>query len=195
MIVLLARDTTEQQLAELLGEMEAGGLETRLLNRSGRPMIHVLSGSTRRVRVLLRSDQVRALIPTSGPRILKHGRRFYPYHFINWSAACLVLLGGLILLSGYLPPGTGRVIDVENRPEVIELPWYGRAPATLLELLPAGWSGAGWAMMLVAVLVVFCLPLLDRTRGEGVARRIPILALGLALAAATLVLTLWGVVP
>jgi len=194
-IVLLARDTTDLQLEELQGELEAAGLETRLLNRSGRPMIHVLSGSTRRVRGLLRSDQVRALIPTSGPRVLQQGRRFYPYHFINWSAACLVLLGLLIALAGYLPPGTGGVIDVQHRPEVIELPWYGRAPATFVELLPEGWSGAGWAAVLLAVLWVFCLPLLDRSPGASVLRRAPILGIGLALAAATVVLTLWGMLP
>ena len=192
MIVLLARDTTEEQLAEILAEMQEAGLAARVLNRSSQPMIHVLSGSTRKVRALLGNDQVRALIPTSGPRVLKRGRRFYPYHFIHWSAACLLLLGVLVLLAGYLPPGTGGEIDVEHRPEVIHIPWYGRAPVALLERLPEERAGAGWAAILACVAAAFCLPLLDRTRGGGLARRGPIVALGLALAAGVLLLTFWS---
>ena len=195
MIVLLARDTSEEQLAEILAEMEEAGLAARVLNRSGKPMIHVLSGPTPRVRGLLRNEQVRALLPTSGPRVQKHGRRFYPVHFINWSAACLLLLGCLILLASYLPPGTGGAIDVEHRPEVIRLPWYGRAPVALLDRLPEGWAGRGWAAILAGAAAVFFLPLLDRTRGGGLARRGPVIALGLALAAVVLLLTFRGHVP
>jgi hypothetical protein len=191
-IVLLKRDATEAELAEVLEEVGAAGLEGQLVRSAGRPMIHIVSGPTRRARRFLKLESVRALIPTSGPRVQRSGRRFYPYHFIRWSAACLVLFGLLVFLAGYLPPGSGSPIDVLAPPADLTMPWYTRAPHTVLALVPPHLAWVGWLAMIVVAVLVFALPLIDRNRGRRPSERWPVLAAGLAVAAAVLYLTVGG---
>ena len=70
-------------------------------------------------------------------------------------------------------------------------PWYLAAPLALVNLLPVRWLGWG-ALGLVFALVYF-LPRLDRSRGETVRERAPVIVAGLIVALFWTVLTLGGV--
>ena len=188
MIIVLERGTTPEEERTLLAAVEKLGLEVNVLRGLGKPLLHVVDGSTRAARKLLRMERVEALIPTSGPRIRREGRRFYPYHFIDWCAAGLVLLGAVVALAGFLPPGLGAEVDPRLPPAALETPWYLRAPAALLDLIP---GALGWLVLALLALAAFCVPLLDRSRapaGRSLTRTVIALA---ALALWTL-LTLRG---
>jgi hypothetical protein len=163
-IVVLERGSSEAQVAAVVAELERRGLSVRVVNGSEKPLIHVLEGPTRSVRAVLKMEAVQGLIPTSGPRVRREGRRFYPYHFIGWSAAALIALGVLVVLAGFFPPGLGAEVDVIAPPSESTFPWYLRLPASGLARLP-GWL----ATLLVAGLagLALLLPILDR----GKARR------------------------
>ncbi len=182
MILVLDKAAEKQGIAKVLEELHALGLEGRLLESGDKPLIHVTRGQTKRARKLLGMEAVQAIVPTSGPRIRRHGRRFYPYHFIGWSAAALVLSGVLVFLSGQWPPGLGETVDSLAAPQAAEaaLPWFLRAPVEIVERMGA----LGWSIVGLGLVVLFALPWIDRSRGTGLARRWPFLILGLALAAA-----------
>jgi hypothetical protein len=190
MIVVTARGTGEPELAELLERLRALGLAGQVLRAGPRPLIHVTGGDSRRTRRLLALESVRALVPTSGPRVRRAGRRFYPYHALRAGAAGLVLLGLLVFLAGYFPPGVGRApVPGEVLPPV-QWPWYLAPLRGLLALAPARPAWLGPSLLVLLTLVVLALPLLDRTRGERAGQRWPVLVIGLALLAALVVLGL-----
>jgi hypothetical protein len=189
MLLVLRPETTEEEHAEVMRELGELGLEGRLLKSETKPLVHVLNGPTRPARRLVRLPQVEGIVPTSGPRIRRFGRRFYPYHFIGWSAVGLLLAGLLVLLAGYLPPGLGVPPDLRNEPDVIERPWYLWAVDSYLEMVP---GIPGIALLLFFVAAVFFLPLLDRTKGEGLRARLPVLVPGMALVALYVLLTVLG---
>ncbi|MCB9914663.1 MAG: hypothetical protein H6828_05870 [Planctomycetes bacterium] len=190
MILVLERGTSQTEVDKILAELERRGLEGRALTCGEKNLIHVIAGRTRLARPLLRMDGVQGLVPTSGPRIRVQGRRFYPYHFIGWFAACLLVSGLLVLLAGFFPPGVGAGIDMSARPEVIAAPWYLRPFQGLMELFPANLLGIGWVAVLALVVAGFCLPFLDRTEGPGFAGRWPALLLGFGLIAGAVLFAL-----
>ena len=127
---------------------------------------------------------------TSGPRLRRYGHRIYPYHFIRWSAAGILIFGLAVLLAGQFPPGTGAAIGLERPPVPHPWPWYLEAPRAWLHLFDARQRWVGWSLLLAFVLALFCLPLLDRTHGRGTARRWPFAGVALALVAVVLYLSL-----
>jgi hypothetical protein len=200
MIVVLQRGTTGEQTREILDELERLGLEGHSVDVLEKPLIHVTAGPARLARRLLRLERVEALIPTSGPRVRRHGRRFYPYHLINWSSAALVALGVLVLLAGFFPPGVGRAIDATGAPAplaaaaapVQEVPlsatplsataWYARGARAWLALFPERLVWLGWTAGALLVLLFVLLPRLDRGRRPSPAFVLCALALAAWLA-------------
>ncbi len=77
----------------------------------------------------------------------------------------LVLTGGLILLSIFVPPHLGPPADL-NRVggDVVQAPWFFLAIQWLLRYVPPLW--AGWLIPLAGLALLAALPLLDR-RGPG----------------------------
>ena len=181
MIVVLDSNVSSERIEEILSEMRALGLQGELMNDLAKPLIHVVDGPGRVARKLLRREGVQALIPTSGPRNRSRGRYFSPYHTLNWATAVLVVIGIVVALSGFLPPGLGEEID-RNHPAPIAVPWFLRAPAFLLRY---GWPGS--LALVVIFALVFFLPRIDRTSGTG-AGRVPLLLVGLLVLAAYLAL-------
>ena len=192
MILVLRPGTTDGEAEEVLRELQRLGLGGRLVHGRGSPLVHVTAGSTRRARRLLRMEQVVALVPTSGPRVRSQGRRFYPYYFVNWSAASIVLLGLLVLLAGHLPPGIGSAVDLHHPPREIAAPWYARAPLAFVAAFPRPLAWLGWVVLLLLAAAVFFLPLLDRTRGRTVRERWIVVVAGAAIALAAVLLSLSG---
>jgi len=166
-IVVLRRGSTEAEILEVERAMEGRGLSGRRLQLGEQPAVHVVSGPTRQARRLLRLEQVEGLVPTSGPRLRVEGRRFYPYHFVVQSAACIVLFGALVMLAGFLPSGMGGPIDPRTAPEAISDPWFARAPLAFVALFPPGSAWLAWLLLLAAGAGVLLLPVLDRGRGRG----------------------------
>jgi hypothetical protein len=193
MIIVLESGCGEEDVLRVLGELEARGLRGAALHAGGVPVIHVTSGDTRPARGLAHLDQVAALIPTSGPRIRREGRRFYPYHFVRWSAAGIFLVGVLVTLAGWFPTGRGPDIDPYAEGVQVVFPWYLRPVQVLIELLPAGLAWLGWVAVWGLILVVFLLPVLDRTRGRSVTRRLPIVVVGLIVLGLVIALAVGGV--
>jgi hypothetical protein len=192
MIVVLRRGTTDEQRDLVVRRLADLGLEVRALHAGGKPLLHVVAGPTRLARRVLRSEHVEALVPTSGPRIRRDGRRVYPYHFLNWCTAGVLIFGLMVLLAGQFPPGTLAAVDTQRPPETLAWPWYLRAPRAWLLLFSPERRWLGWAGLAALGLAALCLPRLDRTRGEGLARRWPFVAGSLALLLAAVVLTLRG---
>lgn len=181
MILVLDGAASEEQIADVLAELGQLGLRSALLTSADKPLVHVQGGPTRRARKLLRLEAVQALVPTSGPRVRRRGRRFYPYHFMGWCAVALGLSGLLVLLAGQLPPGVGTPVDPLAAADGASgsAPWFLEAPLFAVERL----GTLGWAALAALAVLLFALPWIDRTRGEGLARRWPFALLGLAGAA------------
>jgi len=185
MILVLERSTSDAHVDEIRQELEQRGLEVRVLRAGGKPVIHVVAGDTRRARKLLTHERVEALVPTSGPRVRRQGRRFWPYHFIRWSALSIVVIAALVLLAGQLPPGIGAAVDPTRPPDDLDQPWYLRFSLRLLELFPASMTWLGWLILVGLALSFFFLPLLVGQRAAGRRAQLPI-----ALAVVVLV-ALW----
>lgn len=164
MIIVLKRGTEPEQIAEVMREAERRGLAVRALTAADKPVLHITRGNTRRARKLLALERVQALVATSGPRVRRQGRRFFPYHFLNWSSAGLMLLATLVLLAGQFPPGLGAAPDARAPVPEPTLPWYVAGPAKLLGGLSIPAVAGVFAVVLVAL---FLLPTLDRRLGGG----------------------------
>lgn len=159
MIIVLKRGTEAEQIAEVVREAQRRGLQVRSLVMADKPVLHVLSGNTRRARKLLKLERVQALVATSGPRVRRSGRRFFPFHFLNWSTAALMLVATLVLLAGLFPPGLGPAPDTRAPTAALEVPWYAAWPAKALDGLPA----ALVLLLVIAVpLLLLALPTIDR---------------------------------
>ena len=191
MILVLERGTTEEEQQAVLAALRDLGLEGRILGNLRKPVVHVVNRPTWKARKLLSMDRVETLIPTSGPRIRREGRRFYPYHFINWSSAAIVVVGLLVVLTGFLPPGVGAEIDPHSPPVDVEPPWYLIAPLAVVRLAPERWMG--WLLLLVLFLLVYFLPRLDRSRGATLYSRLPVVLFGLAVVVLWSALTVRGI--
>ncbi len=188
MIVVLERGASADELYSVHEHMQALGLEGRVLQEDPQPLIHVTSGSTRRARRLLGHSCVQALVPTSGPRVRREGRRFYPYHALRAGAAGLGLLGALIALAGFFPPGVGSALAPGAALPPPVWPWYLAPLRGLLSLAPTQPSWIGPTLLVLLAALVLALPVLDRTRGSHARERWPVLLAGLVLLAALVVL-------
>lgn len=175
MIVVLRPGTSQEDVDEVLAKLQRFGIETRVLQGGGKPLVHLVAGPTRKARKVLDLDQVEAIVPTSGPRVRIEGRRFYPYYAIHLSAVAVLVLGGLVLLAGHLPPGLGDEIDPRRAPDELAYPWYVRAPMSFVALFPASAAWLGWLCLYAILLAVFLVPWLDRGE-EGKKSRWPIVA-------------------
>lgn len=191
MIIVLERGTTPEEEREVLDAMEELGLRGTLLDNLRKPVVHVTQGPTFRARRLTRLDRVETVLPTSGPRIRRQGRRFYPYHFINWSSAAFLMMGGLVLMAGFDPPGVGPEIDPHVPPPGVGAPWFFRAPLAFVRLFP--WAWLGWLALGLVLAALFFLPHLDRSRGNDLRTRAPVLLAGAVLALAWILSTFPGV--
>ncbi len=178
MIVVLRPGTSQAEIDEVLALVERRGMTARVVHGGGKPLVHLLSGSTRRARKLLKLEQVEAVVPTSGPRVRAQGRRFYPYYVLHLSAASMLVLGALVLLAGHLPPGLGDEIDPRHAPDDLVYPWFVRAPIAFVALFPASAAWLGWLCLYALLLAVFLLPWLDRSR-TGERSRWPLVAAAL----------------
>ena len=192
MIIVLRRGTTIEQRDQVVDELERLGLGIRALSGENKHLLHVVSGSTRRTRRVLKNEFVEALLRTSGPRLRKYGPRIYPYHFIRWCAAGVVLFGLMALLAGQFPTGAGNPIEIERPPETLVWPWYLRAPRELLLLFSPESRWLGWTALLGLALVTLLLPVLDRTTGEGPSRRWPFIGAALAIVIAAIYVSAGG---
>ena len=183
MIVVLERGTSAKELDGVLERMRELGLSGQALHVGSKPMIHVTGGSTRRAKRLLALERVQAIVPTSGPRVRQEGRRFFPYHALQAGAVGMVLLGALVALAGFFPPGVGSA-PVPGEPlPAPEWPWYLAPLRGLLRLAPARPSWIGPTMLVLLGALVLSLPVLDRSRSALARARWPVLAAGLILLA------------
>ena len=170
MIPVLKPGIEPEELAEVLRQLEKHGIEGRVLRGGRKPLVHLVAGPTRSARALLKLEQVEALVPTSGPRVRRSGRRFYPYHFVNLAALCLLVTGVLVLLAGHLPPGLGDAIDPQHPPAQVAWPWYVRAPLGFVACFPSHSAWLGWLCLYALGLVALLLPVIDRSPASAPAR-------------------------
>ncbi|MBI5432324.1 MAG: hypothetical protein HZA52_05805 [Planctomycetes bacterium] len=166
MIVVLRLGATPPEVEEVERELALRGLETRKVESGGRMLLHIIAGPTRRARPVVKLEQVEALVPTSGPRVRREGRRFYPYHFVNWSAFSVALLGVLVFLAGMFPTGIGQEIDPRSAPAELPTPWYLRAPLMFVALFPESLAWLGWSIFALGGVFLFALPFIDRSTGS-----------------------------
>jgi quinol-cytochrome oxidoreductase complex cytochrome b subunit len=189
-ILVLDRGTTPEEVEAVLADLRARGVRANVLGGAEAPLIHLAAGRAGDLRRLRRRhERVQALVSTSGPRIRRKGRRFYPYHFLNWCAGGLLLVGALVLLAGHFPVGVGADLDPHRPAADAPTPWYLRAPAAVIALLP---GGLGWVVLAAVALAVVLLPMLDRSEGTRTASRSMVILAGVVLAAAYVLLTIRG---
>lgn len=165
MIVVLDRGATQDDVAEVLDELAALGLEGRVLRTTERSLVHVSRGSTRLARRLARMERVTGLVPTSGPRVRREGRRFYPYHFVTWCAVAFLAMGALVALAGFLPPGLGDAVDPRAPAPAGFEPWYLRGLQRAAAAFPAGSAWMVWPAALAALVLLYLMPRLERAGG------------------------------
>jgi quinol-cytochrome oxidoreductase complex cytochrome b subunit len=194
MIVVLKRGSTQEQIDEVLAELQRLGVPGRLVRSTDKPLIHVVSGDAILAMPLQRHERVQALVRTRGPRHRRQGRRFYPYHFINWCIAALLLLGTLVLLSGLLPPGLGEPVDLRRPPASIGPPWYFRGLDEFLGLFPAHQAWLSWLLVGLIWAVILFVPSLDRSAGRKLRQRWLVVGVGALAVIGALYLSLRGIV-
>ena len=176
MIVLLSGGAGREEVEGVLARMRDLGLSGAPLEAGSLRLIHVTRGRARRARWLLSEPPVQAIVPTSGPRVRRDGRRFYPFHALCASAVGLLLLGLLVLLAGFFPPGVSAPAPDDLAPAP-GWPWYLAPMRGLLALAP-GPAFVGPSLLVALGAVFLALPALDRTRGEGLRARAPVLVVG-----------------
>jgi len=194
MIIVLARGTTEEQANEVIGALRGYGVMARLVRDGDEPLLHLFDGPTRSARSVLGFECVVGLLPTSGPRIRRQGRRFYPYHFINWSSAVLLMLGLLVVMSGFLPPGGTLEINEQATLTELETPWYLRAPTNFFALFAGRPAWIGWVCFVALLGLGFIVPLIDRFTRRWIRGKWPLKLVGLIALFAWLALSLKGLV-
>ncbi len=192
MIIVLNQGTDAAAVKEVLERLEQVGLRGRQLEGLDRPVVHVLNGPSWHAKELAGMECVSALVPTSGPRHRREGRRFFPYHFLAWSVQLLLMLSGLILLSGFFPPGLGRPADVLAAGEHADAPWFFRGVHGFLDLFPEGSGSFPMLVLSLVWLAFFLLPEIDRTSGPAWTRRLPVLLVGLFFLFGGFLLSLGG---
>lgn len=176
MIVVLKPGTSREEIDEVVAALAHRGVETRVITSGGKPVVHLLSGSTRKARKLLKLDQVEAIVPTSGPRVRVEGRRFYPYYLVHLAATTVLVLGALVVFAGHFPPGLGDPIDPHRAPGALDWPWYVRAPMAFVALFPTTAAWLGWLCLYVLLLALFLLPWIDRSREHDPRPKWPLVA-------------------
>ena len=181
MIVVLERGASGAQVGRAVALLEARGLAVRVVRSEGRPLIHVVAGDSRRARRALALEGVEALVPTSGPRVRKTGRRFWPYHFIRWSAVALILISFLVLLAGQFPPGLGKPIEAHQPLADLAQPWYLRAPLLFVALFPPAFAWIASLILVALALGAYFLPYIDRSPSRALRDRLPAVVAGLLL--------------
>ena len=180
MILVLRPGASADETAEVLRALEQRGCEGRLVQTGTNPVVHVIRGRTRRARKLRSLAQVLEVVPTSGPRVRREGWRFYPHHFVQWSAFGVALLGVLVFLAGHLPTGLGAEVDYRRPPESVAQPWYLAAPLAFVGLFPHALAWLAWLLLGLAALAFLFLPFLERSQGDERAGRRLRLAAALA---------------
>lgn len=171
MIIVLERGIAEDGARKFLTDLEELGLAGAVLEVEDRHVIHVTAGPSRRARKLLNRSGVVAVVPTSGPRVRRFGRRLFPYYALWYSAVLVLILGVLVFLAGASPPGLGHAIDVRHTPPPSDFPWYVNAPLAIVALFSEGWRWLGHGLVLVLMAVVLFLPLLDGEPPPTLAKR------------------------
>jgi quinol-cytochrome oxidoreductase complex cytochrome b subunit len=170
-ILVLRPGTTEVEAADVLRELERCGCTGDLVRTGSSAVVHVTGGRKRRARRLRELEAVLEIVPTSMPRVRREGWRFFPYHFVQWSAFAVALLGVLVFLAGLLPTGIGEGVDYRAPPEVVRHPWYLGAPLALARRVPSSLAWAAWLVFALALFALLCVPLLDRSDPARPARR------------------------
>ncbi len=193
MIIVLERGIDEGRARAILSDLEELGLSGAVLEAEDRRVIHVTAGPARLARKLLGRSGIEALVPTSGPRVRRFGRRLFPYYALWYSAFLVLAVGVLVFLAGALPPGLGDPVDLRHAPPPAEFPWYVRAPLAIVALFPSGWRWVGQGLVLALMAVILLLPWLDRTPPPAIAERKGRLALGILVLLAWCWLSVQGV--
>lgn len=177
MILVLDNNAGPEQVGAVLRRMGELGLEGRELHWNERTFVHVTAGSTPVARRLLKERLVLGLVPTSGPRVRREGRRFHPYHTLRLSSWLTLLVGAWIAVAGFFPPGAGeRLLPGQDVPAVDAWPWYSLPFRAVLHLLP---HDLGPLVLVGIGALILGLPFLDRSRGPELRRRAPVLVAGL----------------
>lgn len=179
MILLLQPAASAADVERVLGRLRELELAGAPLAVGPMRLVHVTSGDTRRARRLVSDPLVQAVVPTSGPRVRREGRRFWPYHALCTAAVSLVLLGVLVLLAGFLPPGVSGTIAPGEAAPAARWPWYLAPARGLLARVPHEPAWLGPSLLVALGALFLALPALDRARGEGLHARLAVLALGL----------------
>ncbi len=193
MIIVLKQGADDQAVRQVLTGLDEVGLRGRLLDGLDRPVVHVLNGPSWHAKELAKLEVVSALVPTSGPRHRREGRRFFPYHFLAWSVLLLLSLSGLMLLAGFFPPGLGRQADVLVPGAEADAPWFFRGIHGFLELFPQGTGSLATMLLVLIWAAFFFLPEIDRSSGPAWGRRLPILALGFFIVFGGALLSIGGI--
>lgn len=183
MILVLRPGATAAEAAEVLQELAKRGCAGNVVQAGASSVVHVTHGRARRVRKLRHLEQILEIVPTSGPRVRREGWRFFPYHFVNWSAAGVALLGVLVFLAGLMPTGIGAEVDYSHPPASVSQPWYLRPAFAFVGLFPGALEWLGWLVLWLLALAFLALPLLERSLPAGGASRSLRFAAALALCA------------
>lgn len=192
MIVLLERGADRDEVDGILERMRALGLAGAVLEVGSWRLIHLTQGNTRRARRLLSVPGVQAIVPTSGPRVRRDGRRFYPFHALCSGAVGLVLVGLLVFLAGFFPPGVSEALAPGATPPSPAWPWFLAPARGVLALVPERPLWIGPSLLVALGVLVLGLPLLDRSRATSLRERGPVLLVGALALASALALGLLG---
>ncbi len=119
----------------------------------------------------------------------KNENRFFPYYFFEITVVALFTVEAVLILAALYPPAVGREIDFSAqyspRPE-----WYFLFLYQLTKYFPGSWTFVGAVLLpCLAFFVLLFAPFLDPGKAAALRQRKTAAAVGIALMAAVIGLT------
>ncbi len=120
----------------------------------------------------------------------KNENRFFPYYFFEITVVVLFTVEAVLILAALYPPAVGREIDFSAqyspRPE-----WYFLFLYQLTKYFPGAWTFVGAVLLpCLTFFVLLLAPFLDSGKATALRQRKKAAAVGIALMAAVIGLTI-----
>jgi len=125
----------------------------------------------------------------SAENLPKKGKPFFPNYVLGEVVSWYMIIGLLIILASLFPVGLGDIANPLETPPHIKPEWYFLSLYQMLKFIP---RVMGVLLPMVAILMLFLLPFIDRNPEVLPRKRPVIITLGIMMLIVIIVFTIWG---